>query len=206
MSRSCRLRAAVVRRRGFTLIEVMVSLVITGLVTSLAYAALQAGFDTDARIAAHRDGAGREAVVRALVSDVLRHQVEGVRGGDDVFVLIDRSRSDGAAADSLRVTTRGVVAPLGASAPWTVDIWLSADTLRVEGYPLALDATIPPLSMRLFGVAGFDVRALGRGLAAVWTSSWPESDVSPDAFAISMARAGMPPSSLTVRRGLERSP
>ncbi|MCC6769871.1 MAG: prepilin-type N-terminal cleavage/methylation domain-containing protein [Gemmatimonadaceae bacterium] len=201
-----RSRAASAAQRGFTLIEVMVSLVITGLVTTLAYAALQAGFDADQRLAAHRAGAGRQAVVRALLADVLRHEVEGVRGGDEVFALIDRVRADGAAADSLRVTTRGVVAPLGASAPWTVAIWLSADTLRIEGQPLAHESTTPPLSMRLPGVTALDVSALGRGLAAAWMSSWPEADVSPDAFAISMVRAGTSPSSLIVRRGLERSP
>jgi len=180
--------------------------VVTGLVASLAYAALQAGFDTDARVTAHESGIGRDAVVRALLSDVLRHQVEGVRGGDDVFSLADRWRSDGGAADSLRVTSRGVVAPLGASAPWSVAIWRSGDTLRVEGQPLDQSAATPPMSMRLLGITHFDVRALGRGLAAVWASTWPEADVSPDAVAISVTRAGTPPSTLIVRRGLERSP
>jgi len=167
---------------------------------------LQAGFDTDARVAAHREGAAREGVVRTLVGDALRHELEGVRGGDDVFSLIDRSRADGAASDSLRLTTRGVVAPLGASAPWTVAIWLSGDTLRVEGQTLSHEGTTPPLSMRLPGVAGFDVRALGRGLAAAWMSSWPEADVSPDAFAVTITRTGALPSSVIVRRGLERAP
>jgi hypothetical protein len=83
----------------------------------------------------------------------------GVRGGDDVFVLIDRSRSDGAAADSLghdaASLSRSARRHHGRS---TLAV---ADTLRVEGYPLA-STHIPPLSMT-FRRAGFDVRALGRG-------------------------------------------
>ena len=44
------------KRNAFTLVEVMVALVVTGLVVSIAYASVQAGLDTSERMtAASRD-------------------------------------------------------------------------------------------------------------------------------------------------------
>ena len=73
-------------RRAFTLIEVLLALVITGLVVTLAYGTAQAGFDTQARLAEYRVVGESDAVVRSLLSDALRHAVDGVRGGEAVFV------------------------------------------------------------------------------------------------------------------------
>lgn len=195
------------RRAGFTLIEVTVALVVTGVVVLLAYAAAQAGFATEARTAAHRAHEGRLAVVRATLTDVVRHALEGVRGGDEVFALVDRARADGAAADSLRISTRGVLAPLGTSATWTVSLWLSGDTLHLVGHPLTPSSgEAPPVAMQLHEVRAFDAQALGRGLAASWGAAWPERDQAPDAVALTIVRAGAEPERLVVRRSLERAP
>ncbi|MEP7380767.1 MAG: prepilin-type N-terminal cleavage/methylation domain-containing protein [Gemmatimonadota bacterium] len=194
-------------RRGFTLIEVMIALMVSGMVATLAYAAAQAGFDTDARVSTYRDGVARDGVVRAILTDALRHQVDGVRGGATVFTLTDRSDADGRAADSLDVVTRGVAAPLGASATWRLSVWRAGDTLRIEGSSLdGAAADRPPFSMRLDGVIAFEVRTLGRGLSARWQAQWRDDDVAPDAFALLFARRDEHPEPLVVRRGLERAP
>lgn len=200
-------RRAVVGRAGFTLIEVMMALVISGLVASLAYAAAQAGFDTDARVSAYRDGRARDGVVRAILSDALRHQVDGVRGGSAVFTLDDRVDTEGRDADSVAFVTRGIVSPMGASAPWQLSVWREGTVLRIAGGPLA-DApdAAPPFAMRVEHVTGFDVRALGRGLAARWSTEWPDADQAPDAFALRIAADGGDAEPLVVRRGLERAP
>jgi prepilin-type N-terminal cleavage/methylation domain-containing protein len=196
-----------VRRAAFTLIEVMLSIVVTGIVVLLAYAAMQAGFDTEARVATHRMNGERVTVLRSTLTDVVRHALEGVRGGDEVFAVVDRVRDDGTPADSLRVSTRGMIAPLGTSAPWTVSLWLSGDTLHLAAR--AMDparAEAPPVTMALGGVRTFDVQALGRGLAAGWVGGWPDRDVAPDAVAFTMALADAEPTRLVVRRSLERAP
>jgi prepilin-type N-terminal cleavage/methylation domain-containing protein len=195
-----------VRRAGFTLIEVMVSIVVTGLVVSLAYAATQAGFDTESRLIQHRAGSEREVAVRALLTDALRHQVDGVRGGEAVFALVDRSAVDGSSADSLHLVTRGIVAPLGTSRVWSLSAWRTGDTLQVEAHAVGADASAPPLHARLGGVRAFDVEALGRGLASSWRGDWPDDDVSPDAVALTLAHAEGAPTRIVVRRGLERAP
>jgi prepilin-type N-terminal cleavage/methylation domain-containing protein len=195
------------RRAGFTLVEVMVSIVVTGIVVLLAYAAMQAGFDTDARVASHRVGEERITVLRATITDVVRHALDGVRGGDEVFALVDRARDDGTPADSLRVSTRGVIAPLGTSATWTVSLWLAGDTLHLAGRAVdGAGSDVPPVTMALGGVRTFDVQALGRGLAAGWVGTWPDADLAPDAIALTLALADAAPTRLVVRRSLERAP
>lgn len=191
------------RRNAFTLIEVMVALVVTGLVVSLAYGAAQAGFDTEDRLDAHRAGQERAAAMRTLLADALRHQVEGVRGGDEVFALTDRVASGGGSADSLRLATRGLVAPLGGSATWNVSVWLAGDTLRLSARPLAGGV---PVEAWQGEVRSFDVQALGRGLSAEWSGTWPDGDVAPDAVSLTLGHASLSPSRLVVRRGLERAP
>lgn len=210
---SARTRRPLRTRAAFTVVEVMIALVVSGLVASLAYAAAQAGFDTDARVATYRDGLARDGVVRAILTDALRHQVDGVRGGTDVFTLVDRVDAEGRDADSLSIVTRGVQSPMGASATWRLAAWREGSTLRIAGAPLdGANEGIAPFVMSLGEVAAFDVRVLGRGLAARWRAEWPEADQAPDAFAVRLeaarggASAGAAAEPLVVRRGLERSP
>lgn len=191
------------KRNAFTLVEVMVALVVTGLVVSLAYGAAQAGFDTEERLEAHRAGDEREGAMRALLVDALRHQVEGVRGGDEVFVLADRIAPGGGHADSLRLTTLGMLAPLGSSEAWTVSVWLAGDTLQLWALPLSGGV---PVEARLGGVRTFDAQALGRGIAVPWVSTWPDADVSPDAVSLTLGHAVGAPVRMVVRRNLERAP
>lgn len=201
-------------RHAFTLLEVLVTLAITGMVAALAYAASDAGLAVQAQLDRLRDGDGRDAVVRALLADAVRHQVPGVRGGAAVFGVADRVAADGSPADSLYLTTRGVQVPLGASAAWRVDAWRRGDTLHLAAAPLAEVGTpagdgatpLAPVRATLAGIRGFDVQVLGRGPVAAWRPDWPDGDLSPDALALTLRYADRPASRLLVRRGLERAP
>ena len=209
-------------RRAFTLIEVLVALVITGLVVTLAYGTAQAGFDTEARLSEYRMVGESDAVVRSLLSDALRHAVNGVRGGDAVFDLTDRRLGDGTPNDSLRFTTRGVVPPLGTSGSWSVQVWSAGGALHLSAYPETnAPAELAPVQARLTGVRGLDVQVLGRGMAAVWLDGWVERDLAPDAISFAVVRDrslrgrsegegsnGVNDSAArtVVRRGLERAP
>jgi prepilin-type N-terminal cleavage/methylation domain-containing protein len=191
-------------RCGFTLVEVMVATVVTGLVVSLAYGAAQAGFATDDALRRHRDTDERDAVVRGLVGDALRHAEPGLRGGDTTFVLVDDALPDGTANDVLQWVTRGIVPPYGASAPWLATLRRAGDTLVFDARPR--DASgLPPVHAALPGVAGLDVDVLGRGSAASWQPTWREPTLTPDAVRVRWTRDGAP-TSLVMRTGLERAP
>ena len=110
------------RRRGFTLIEVVIALVITGLVVTLAYAAVQGGLDTRDRLARQREQREALVTVRAMIRDALRHALPGVPGGPEVFSLVSRATPAGLASDSVTFLTRGVAAPYGTSVAWRVTV------------------------------------------------------------------------------------
>ena len=197
-------------RRAFTLLEVMVALVVTSVVVVLAYSTAQVGLDTGSRLASYRAEEQSAQVVRAMLSDALRHAVVGTRGGERVFELFSRDGREGA-GDSLRFASRGIVSPLGTSEVWDVSVWQDDDGLHVEGAP---HSTLGdwPLHMRLPRATSFEVAALGRGADATWRDGWSEATVTPDAVSFEIGGVEAPSDTPThatrtvVRMGLERQP
>lgn len=191
-------------RRAFTLIEVTVALVVTGLVVSLAYAALQAGLDTGDRLTTVREGAEREIVAQAILSRAIRHALPGTIGGDPVFVL--REGQGAAQSDELQFRTRGVVEPLGASGVWEITLDATAAGVRLTG--LAVDGSGSQFSATLPAIRAIDVRVRGRDPRDGWLESWLALDRSPVAVSITFLGAdrrtiGAP---LVARVGLEGNP
>ncbi len=190
------------RRRAFTLIEVMVALVVTGLIVSVAWSTVQAGFDTEERLALTRAGEEREAVARSIIAAALRHALSGTIGGAPVFELGD---GDGA-SDNLRFRTRGIVEPFGASGVWEVVLVPSERGLLVTGHPVAEGAM--PFTSRLPRISAIDVAVKGRGFREGWMATWPTVDRSPVAVRITFrdedGLEALAP--LVVRVGLEGNP
>jgi prepilin-type N-terminal cleavage/methylation domain-containing protein len=197
------------RRAGFTLVELVIALVVTGLVVSLAYGAAQAGFDTDERLARAREGAESEAVARSIIADAIRHALPGIRGGTRVFELTRAPTADGGTSSALRFLTRGVVPPFGTSGAWVVGLEPTAGGLAVRARPASSgepgDASIDAL---LPNVRSIDVRVLSRDSREGWLTSWNDVERSPVAVAITLRDAdgrsrGAP---LVARIGLEGNP
>lgn len=189
------------KRRAFTLIEVMVALVVTGLVVSLAYATLQAGLDTTDRLAVARDGDEREIVARSLLTRALRHAVPGTIGGSPVFVLRDQPQGD-----ELQFLTRGVSEPLGVSELWEISLLQTPEGARIAGHEVGNPARSFASTLRR--VANVNVRVRGRDFRDGWLESWSAPDRSPIAVSIEFMnadgrRVGAP---LLARVGLEGNP
>lgn len=192
------------KRRAFTLIEVTVAIVVTGLVISMAYAALQAGFDTSDRLTSSRDGAEREVVARSILSRAFRHALPGTLGGEPVFVLRDGQVAG--LSDELEFRTRGVVEPLGATGVWEIALLNTAAGIRLTAR--AVDGTGVPFSATLHDVRAIDVRVRGRDARDGWLDSWLAADRSPVAVSIAFlgadGRAHSAP--MVARVGLEGNP
>ena len=189
------------RRRAFTLIEVMVALVVTGLVGSLAYATMQAGLDTSDRIDAAQRVDERETVARDLLARALRHAAPGSIGGTPVFVLLDQPQGD-----ELRFLTRGVSEPLGATELWEVSLVPNEAGLlltgRTIGEPSRTFSSVVPR------VRGVNVLIRGRDFREGWLETWLAPERSPVAVSIQFLdrdgrRVGAP---LMARVGLEGNP
>jgi prepilin-type N-terminal cleavage/methylation domain-containing protein len=190
---------------AFTLLEVLIALVVTGLVVSVAYAALQGGLDTRDRLARHRSDHESMLAMRAMIRDALRHALPGVTGGTEVFMLSDRVDAAGRPVDALEFLTRGVVTPLGTSGTWRATIRVDGDGLHFDARP---DGPSPgtPVSATAGGVTGMEIRALGRGPTAQWASTWSDAGVAPQAVVLAMAGAPGVSAPLVARLNLERLP
>jgi general secretion pathway protein J len=193
------------KRRAFTLLELLVAITVTGIVAVLAYGSAQAGFDTDQRLARVRETSEAEAQFRALVSDALRHPVEATAVDEALLTLVDAVDSTGTPADRLRFLSRGIVPPLGTSTPWEVTLAPADDGLRFVARPLGDGA--PPIRATLRSVRGLDVRVLPRATEE-WSPAWSSSGRMPAAVELSFVPAnGLPrPAPLVVRVGLEVAP
>src|SRR5687768_14558539 len=112
------------RRAGFTLLEVMVAIVITGVVALLAYGTARAGFDTSDRLDRFHTTLEAQMIVRSLLLNALRHPPEG--GGaamnDMLFTIEDRTSAGGVPMDGVRFLSRGITPPLGATEMWSVTV------------------------------------------------------------------------------------
>ncbi|MCU0624789.1 MAG: prepilin-type N-terminal cleavage/methylation domain-containing protein [Gemmatimonadaceae bacterium] len=163
-------------RRGFTLLEVMVALVVTSLVVWLGYATLASAMDTQARTAVVRDDATARAATRALLHDALRHAVDGLSPDAEGWRL--EPAGDGTTR-RLAFVTRGIVPPFGASGRWQVVVEPVASGLAMLA--TSLDAPLPPLAVRLPDAASMQVLARGPGDAA-WRDRWDDASRLPTAI------------------------
>lgn len=193
------------RRGGFTLIELIVAITLTGVVALLVYGAASAGIDTERRVRA-RDAAGRaERAWRAVVDDALRNLRTASQYGRPTLELASGTDALGRPADRLRFVTAGGLAPLTPDADWDVTLESTPDGLAMTAVPIGVDAPArrvpaPP------GMTGLDVQVVvsadqGR------LDRWPGYPFLPRAVAVTYWRNGAPagPTTLVaIPQGLRR--
>ena len=171
-------------RTGFTLIEVMVAIMLTSVVALLAYGTAHAGIDTQERIERFRTNVEARMIVRDLLTNALRHPVEG--GGlamnDTLFSLGAASTAEGAPSNTLRFLSRGVVAPLGATSTWMVTIEPVSEGLRVAAIPARPEEQ--PIVALLPDVHALRARVLDRSADTEWLTRWDVAGRVPAAVAL----------------------
>lgn len=158
-------------RHGFTLLEVIVAITVTGLALTTAGMALSAARNTASRIQLHEARTEAESRVRALLTDMLRHapMAELV---DEPLLVVDRA----GATPVLRFLSTGVREPYGTGAVWRVEVAVRDSALVVRATPIGRDRTAASLTAALFPVGTFDVRVMEHvtGLdSPTWRADWP---------------------------------
>lgn len=178
------------RRDGFTLIELIVAITLTGVVALLVYGAANAGIDTERRVRA-RDAAGRaERAWRALVEDALRNLRSADQYGRSTLTLESRRDRAGRPADRLRFVTAGGLAPLTPDADWDVTLESTADGLVMRAVPIGVDA--PPRLVRAPpGLSGLDVAVVASPEQGP-LDEWPGYPFLPRAIAVTYWRGDAP--------------
>lgn len=177
--RGCRGASAL----GFTLLELLVGIVVSGVVALVAYAATTAGLDTLARVDTHRREAQSRALVRPLVMDALRHVADAGAGTPSIFE-ISRS-SDPARGSTLAFLTRGIHSPLGSSSLWQMTIGASPEGLVVLADPVE-DMMQAPVRAVVPGIREVRFRVLATRQDHLWVTNWDSPRQHPYAVKIEM--------------------
>ena len=202
-----RLRPAASARNdklGFTLLELIVSIAIAGIIALLVYGSASAGFDTRDALARHSAGSEAELKVRAMVTDALRHASDESNPGSLTFELVDATDVRGMPTDRLTFLTRGMVPPLGASSLWRVSISASANGLSFSASPADASSGSAQVGAVVPQIRGLDVSVMSLS-DRTWTTVWPSTGQIPGAVRLTFhdAQGHLVGAPVVARLGLE---
>jgi prepilin-type N-terminal cleavage/methylation domain-containing protein len=167
-------------RWGFTLVEILVSVVLTAVLSLLVYGAVQVARDTQAQIAGERQALQSAMTMRLLLETALTGAQTSLLAHDTVFVLESAVNSRGRPADRLTFTTSGNLPPLTPGTDWIVTLAPNPDGLDLIGTPRGI-RTPSRLLARLPGVNGLAVRARHTQIGGGWSQEWNLPSVLPEA-------------------------
>lgn len=159
-------------RRGFTLVEVMVVVVVASLLGLAVAGTVSMALDTRQRVEARRLQVRSELAWRSLVLDVFRNARQPVIRGDSALLLLDGVAPNGTPADRVVLVTAGSFPPLSAGTDWLVSL-AAGDGVRLTAAPVGV-AAVPVVVEAPASVTGLDVVVMGpdgewRG---VWETTW----------------------------------
>lgn len=184
-------------RRGFTIVELIVALVVTAMVLATAYGSLQVATDATARLRAERRSALAAPAARMALDGWLRGAT--LAGGGEPFVGVHRARADAPPADevSFVVLDAGSLYP----GPHLVRLFLVQGTdprrrgLLAELTPVRRGfATVPETLQVSPGATGLAIRYLAPGgTRSEWVGEWRSDRELPAAIEMRAIGTGVEP-------------
>lgn len=170
-------------RRGFTLLELLLAIVITSVVSLLVYGTVQVALDARERLAERLAADQSQRAIRVILGDALRNVRPPAGVDDSVFMLRRGTGAAGRPADTLSFLTGGSIPPLTSDSDWMV--LLAAGDSGVTMWARPVGARLPArLVARLAGVPGLEVRVRRIGVDSSWTANWPGQGTLPGAVAV----------------------
>ena len=143
-------------RRGFTLLELLVALVLTSVVALLVYGSAQAGAEAQQRLRDNELSLQRARALRATLQDALRNVRPVTRVGESTLVVARGVDARGRPRDRLSFITAGGLPPLAGS-DW--EVTLQPTRRGLELFAAALDVRAPARVLGpIPGVTGLRVR------------------------------------------------
>jgi prepilin-type N-terminal cleavage/methylation domain-containing protein len=170
------------RRLAFTLLEVMVAIVLTGIVVLLASSMAQAGLDARERLTTHLRTVQSTRAAREILRDALRSMRAGEPGDSSGGVVLSRG--------TLSFIAAGGAAPLDADYDWLFTISPGRGGLYVSAAPIG---RAPPtqIAFTVPEVTRWDVWLLSTD-GRTWQTEWNEPKLIPRAVAIAFWNGDRP--------------
>lgn len=171
-------------RRGFTLMEVIIAIVISALVATVASAALRAGIDVRERVNRHRVTVDGEARALEWLGTLLRHTPPASAVNEPLVQLSHQSNG----SDSLTFLSQGVDAPAGTGSIWRVTLHTDAVGLHLNAVPVR--GAAPPMESVLSHITTLRAEVLSSSLSnPEWLRDWPVLRSSPAALRLTLGLA-----------------
>ena len=148
-------------RRGFTLLEILVAIVVTSVVALLVYGVADAAFTTRGRLDERRLALQTERAVRLILHEALRNARPAQRPGDQAFVLEDARDARGRPADRLTFVATGGFPPLTDESQWVVRVELTGEGVVLSARPLGVRDARPAPRGSTFGCERREARTGG---------------------------------------------
>ena len=143
-------------RRGFTLLELLVALVLTSIVALLVYGSATAGTEAQRRLRENEHALQRARALRATLQDALRNVRPITKEGETTLVVVRGVDARGRPRDRLSFITAGGLPPLTGS-DW--EVTLQPTPRGLELFAAALDVRAPARVLGpIPGVTGLRVR------------------------------------------------
>ena len=165
-------------RRGFSLIELIVALTLSGIVALLAYGSIQAGLENVGRLDNYRRNSESVTLMRSLLESALRHPSDPPAGGGSAFEISSNSRGT-----ILGFVSRGITGPPGAGELWRVAIQPSPHGLEFSAR--SLENGMAPIVGSAPALKSFSVRVLRFTDDVAWQDHWESTGQFPAAVEIS---------------------
>lgn len=184
------------KRRGFTLLELIMALVLTAIAVTMASAALRTATVARERVAAHRDTMERDVRFRAMLTDMLRHPPSAESVDEPLLSILSTQNPAAKGSGRLVFLSKGVRAPYGTGTTFRVTLDVVNDGLVLEAEPIGASGDRTTLRTLLPGVSALTVRVLEArvgqttGAAASsggWRTDWPLAQMRPAAIALNLA-------------------
>ena len=167
-------------RKGFTLLELLIAIVLAGIVALLVYGAAAVGTDTQLRITEARRGIAANNAFRATLVDALRNARAASYRSEPLLELEDRVDPDGLPRDRLSFITAGGGPPLTPDSEWAVTLESEGSSLRLLARAVGV-VRAPTVVMSLPDATGLDVLLLTPGPFSEWVDYWGSYDPLPRA-------------------------
>jgi prepilin-type N-terminal cleavage/methylation domain-containing protein len=158
-------------RRGFTLLEVLLAIVLTGVVALLVYGAAGMALETQQRTGAAREELQWSRGWHATLPDALRNARPARIPQDTAFWIEHRIGTDGIPRDHFMFVTAGGTPPLTSDADWIVSVDAGETGIVMSAAPVGVVGP-PVVASAPAGLVGLAVRVLGFTRESEWTDRW----------------------------------